>query len=119
VGIHALVDAILGALGKGDIGQHFPPSDAKWKGADSAIFLQHACQLMQEAGATLVNADITIISEKPKVSPYREAMQRRLAEIMNVSNTQISVKATTTEKLGFTGREEGIAAQAVVMLRCV
>ena len=97
-------------------GQHFPPSDAQWKGADSQIFLQHACKLMAERGASLVNADITIISEKPKVSPHREVMQQRLAEIMGVESSRVSVKATTTEKLGFTGREEGIAAQAVVML---
>lgn len=116
VGIHALVDAILGALALGDIGQHFPPSDQQWKGADSSIFLKHACQLMTENAASLVNADITIISEKPKVSPHREAMQQRLAEIMGVDASRISVKATTTEKLGFTGREEGIAAQAVVMV---
>lgn len=117
VGIHALVDAILGALALGDIGQHFPPSDMRWKDANSSIFLQHACQLMAERTAMLVNADITIISEKPKVSPHRVAMQQRLAEIMGVSPHIISVKATTTEKLGFTGREEGIAAQAVVMLQ--
>lgn len=117
VGIHALVDAILGALALGDIGQHFPPSDMRWKDADSSIFLKHACQLMAERSAKLVNADITIISEKPKVSPHRGAMQQRLAEIMGVSPNLVSVKATTTEKLGFTGREEGIAAQAVVMLQ--
>ncbi|KHK91517.1 2-C-methyl-D-erythritol 2,4-cyclodiphosphate synthase [Novosphingobium malaysiense] len=116
VAIHALVDALLGAIGAGDIGQHFPPSDPSWKGAASHQFLSHAGTLVREAGYALGNADVTIICEAPKIGPYREAMRARLAEILHVDVSAISVKATTTEKLGFTGRQEGIAAQAVVSL---
>lgn len=116
VAIHALVDAVLGAIGAGDIGQHFPPSDPRWKGAASHQFLSHAAGLAGDAGYALGNADVTIICEAPKVGPYREAMRRRLAEILGVDIGLISVKATTTEKLGFTGRGEGIAAQAAVSL---
>jgi 2-C-methyl-D-erythritol 4-phosphate cytidylyltransferase/2-C-methyl-D-erythritol 2,4-cyclodiphosphate synthase len=116
VAIHALVDALLGALGEGDIGQHFPPSDAKWRGASSDRFLAHAGLLVQQAGYRLGNADVTIICEAPKIGPHRDAMRERLAAILGVDKGLVSVKATTTEKLGFTGRSEGIAAQAVAGL---
>jgi len=116
VGIHALVDAILGALCQGDIGQHFPPSDPKWKGAASHLFLRHACDLAAAAGARLLHLDVTIICERPKVGPHREAMRARLAEICGLPLARVSVKATTTEGLGFTGRREGIAAQATATL---
>jgi 2-C-methyl-D-erythritol 4-phosphate cytidylyltransferase/2-C-methyl-D-erythritol 2,4-cyclodiphosphate synthase len=116
VAIHALVDAMLGAVGAGDIGQHFPPSDPQWKGAASDRFLAHAGTLVAEAGYALGNADVTIICEAPKIGPHREAMRARLAAILGVDIAAISVKATTTEKLGFTGRREGIAAQAAVSL---
>jgi 2-C-methyl-D-erythritol 4-phosphate cytidylyltransferase/2-C-methyl-D-erythritol 2,4-cyclodiphosphate synthase len=116
VAIHALVDALLGALGEGDIGQHFPPSDAQWRGASSDRFLAHAALLMQQAGYRLGNADVTIICEAPKIGPHRDAMRERLAAILGVDKGLVSVKATTTEKLGFTGRSEGIAAQAVASL---
>ncbi|MEZ6031160.1 MAG: bifunctional 2-C-methyl-D-erythritol 4-phosphate cytidylyltransferase/2-C-methyl-D-erythritol 2,4-cyclodiphosphate synthase [Hyphomonadaceae bacterium] len=113
---HALTDAILGALALGDIGDHFPPSDPQWKGAASIRFLQHAVKLAADRGYRIANADITILAERPKISPYREAMRLATAEAMNVPPDAISVKATTTEKLGFVGREEGIAAQAAVLL---
>lgn len=116
VAIHALVDALLGAVGRGDIGQHFPPSDRKWKGASSDRFLVHAMEQVVGAGYFLGNADLTIICEAPRIGPHRDAMRERLADIMSVDPALISVKATTTEKLGFTGRSEGIAAQAVVSL---
>lgn len=116
VAIHALVDALLGAIGAGDIGSHFPPSDPQWRGADSARFLAHAVALVADAGYAVGNVDLTIICEAPKIGPHREAMRQRLAEIMGVEAGVVSVKATTTEKLGFTGRAEGIAAQAVATL---
>lgn len=116
VAIHALVDALLGAVGAGDIGQHFPPSDPQWRGAPSALFLEHAVSTVDEAGYGIGNVDITIICEAPKIGPHREAMRARLAELLGVDIAVISVKATTTERLGFTGREEGIAAQAVASL---
>ncbi|MGY3436603.1 MULTISPECIES: bifunctional 2-C-methyl-D-erythritol 4-phosphate cytidylyltransferase/2-C-methyl-D-erythritol 2,4-cyclodiphosphate synthase [unclassified Marinovum] len=116
VGMHALTDAIYGALARGDIGQHFPPSDPQWKGAESHIFLRHAIDLAREMGFELGNADVTMICERPKVGPHAGAMRAALAEIMAVDVDQVSVKATTSEKLGFTGREEGIAAQASVLL---
>jgi 2-C-methyl-D-erythritol 4-phosphate cytidylyltransferase/2-C-methyl-D-erythritol 2,4-cyclodiphosphate synthase len=115
-GWHALTDAILGALALGDIGDHFPPSDPRWKGVDSIVFLQHAVKLATERGLRIANADLTLICERPKIGPHREAMRARTAEAMGVAIACVSVKATTTEKLGFTGREEGIAAQAVVLL---
>lgn len=119
VGIHAIVDAILGAAGAGDIGQHFPPSDPRWRGASSDRFLAHAARLAANAGYAIGNVDVTIICEAPKIGPHREAMRERLAGILDVDITCVSVKATTTEKLGFTGRDEGIAAQAVATLyRC-
>jgi len=116
VAIHALVDAILGAIGQGDIGSHFPPSDPQWKGAASDRFLNHAAQLAAAAGYRIGNIDLTIICEAPKIGPHREAMRARLAEILAIGIAAISVKATTTEQLGFTGRSEGIAAQAVATL---
>lgn len=117
VGLHALVDAILGALGEGDIGTHFPPSDVRWKGAASSAFVAHAASLAKAAGYTVAHADLTLICEAPKIGPHREAMRARIAELLGVSPTAISIKATTTEGLGFTGRSEGIAAQAVATLQ--
>ena len=113
VAIHALVDALLGAIGAGDIGSHFPPSDPQWRGAPSAGFLAHAAQLVRESGHDIGNVDVTIICEAPKIGPHREAMRTRLAAILDVDIDAVSVKATTTEGLGSTGRREGIAAQAV------
>jgi 2-C-methyl-D-erythritol 4-phosphate cytidylyltransferase / 2-C-methyl-D-erythritol 2,4-cyclodiphosphate synthase len=113
VGIHALCDAIYGALAEGDIGRHFPPSQAAWKDADSARFLAHAAERIAVRGGRLANADVTLICERPKIAPHAAAMATRLAGILGVTASRISVKATTTEKLGFTGRGEGIAAQAV------
>lgn len=113
VGIHAVVDALLGAVAAGDIGQHFPPSDPQWKGAASARFLQHAARLVSEAGYRIGNIDLTLICEAPKIGPHRDAMRARLAELAGVDLVQVSVKATTTERLGFAGRGEGIAAQAI------
>lgn len=117
VGLHALTDAILGALGAGDIGMHFPPSDPQWRGAASHRFLRHAADLVAAAGGSIAHADITIIGERPKVGPHRDAMVARIAEILAIDRRRVSVKATTTEKLGFTGRGEGIAAQAVATIR--
>lgn len=116
VAIHALVDAILGAIGAGDIGSHFPPSDPQWRGASSDRFLTHAVGLAAEAGYRIGNVDLTLICEAPKIGPHREAMRARLAELLGAEISAVSVKATTTEKLGFTGRSEGIAAQAAATL---
>jgi len=116
VAIHALVDALLGAIGAGDIGLHFPPSDPQWRGTSSDRFLSHAARLVGAAGYAVGNVDLTIICEAPKIGPHREAMRARLAELLSVDIAAVSVKATTTEKLGFTGRGEGIAAQAAVSL---
>ncbi len=113
VAIHAIVDALLGAIANGDIGSHFPPSDPQWKGASSDRFLKHAALLVNDSGFRIGNVDLTIICEAPKIGPHREAMRVRLAELLGVGIQTISVKATTTEKLGFAGRGEGIAAQAV------
>jgi 2-C-methyl-D-erythritol 4-phosphate cytidylyltransferase/2-C-methyl-D-erythritol 2,4-cyclodiphosphate synthase len=112
VGLHALTDAILGAIGAGDIGQHFPPGDPRWRGADSSRFLAHAAALVAERGGRLLSLDVTIICERPKIGPHRAAMIARIAEILGLDPSRVSVKATTTEGLGFTGRREGIAAQA-------
>ena len=112
VGLHALTDALLGALALGDIGQHFPSSDPQWKGAASDRFLKHAVDLVIQKGGRIVSLDLTLICEAPKVGPYREAMQQSIAAICNIDSSRVSVKATTTQKLGFTGRREGIAAQA-------
>lgn len=117
VGIHALCDAIYGALAEGDIGRHFPPSESAWKNADSARFLAHAAERIGARGGRLINADVTLICERPKIAPHAQAMRDRLAAILGVDTGRISVKATTTEKLGFLGRGEGIAAQAIATVR--
>ena len=116
VGMHALTDAIYGALAEGDIGRHFPPSDPQWKGADSAIFLRHAADLARSRGFDFGNVDVTLICEAPKIGPHAAAMQDRLAQIMGIEAGRVSVKATTSERLGFTGRGEGIAALATATL---
>ncbi len=116
-GLHAATDAILGAIGAGDIGVHFPPSDPRWKGAPSDRFLAHAGALVADRGGEIVNLDVTLICEAPRVGPHRAAMVARIAEILALAPSRISVKATTTERLGFTGRREGIAAQAVASVR--
>ncbi|MBO6526065.1 bifunctional 2-C-methyl-D-erythritol 4-phosphate cytidylyltransferase/2-C-methyl-D-erythritol 2,4-cyclodiphosphate synthase [Erythrobacter sp.] len=113
VALHAIVDALLGAIADGDIGSHFPPSDPQWKGASSDRFVRHAASLVHDAGYRVGNIDLTIICEAPKIGPHRDAMRRRIAELLAVDIGAISVKATTTERLGFTGRGEGIAAQAI------
>lgn len=115
-GWHALVDAILGALGEGDIGAHFPPTDQRWKGADSEQFLRHAAKLAETAGARIVHVDVTLLCERPKIGPHREEMRRRTAEVLGLPIGRVSVKATTTERMGFLGREEGLAAQATATL---
>ncbi|PWC87820.1 2-C-methyl-D-erythritol 4-phosphate cytidylyltransferase [Azospirillum sp. TSH100] len=117
VGLHALTDAILGALAAGDIGSHFPPTDPRWRGADSSRFLRHAADLVAERGGVIAHADVTIICERPKVGPHRAVMAERIAQILGIEVGRVSVKATTTEQLGFTGRREGIAAQAVATIR--
>jgi 2-C-methyl-D-erythritol 4-phosphate cytidylyltransferase/2-C-methyl-D-erythritol 2,4-cyclodiphosphate synthase len=116
VGLHSLTDAILGALGEGDIGHHFPPNDDKWKDADSTIFLAHAARLVKERQGRINHADITLICEAPKLNPYRAAMLSRIEDILELPSDHISIKATTTERLGFTGRGEGIAAQATATI---
>lgn len=115
-GLHALTDAILGAIGEGDIGEHFPPSDPQWKGAASDRFLIHAVELVAARGGRILNADVTLICERPKIRPHRDAMRQRLADLLNLPLDRVSVKATTTEGMGFTGREEGLLAQAVVLV---
>ena len=115
--LHAITDALLGAAGLGDIGEHFPPSDPQWKGAASAIFLDHAAKLVRDAGGIIDFVDCTVIAEAPKVGPHRGAMRSKVAAILAVTEGQVSIKATTTERLGFTGRSEGIAAQAVATIR--
>jgi 2-C-methyl-D-erythritol 4-phosphate cytidylyltransferase/2-C-methyl-D-erythritol 2,4-cyclodiphosphate synthase len=114
--LHALTDAILGALAAGDIGDHFPPSDPRWKGAPSALFVEHARDLAAQAGALIRHVDVTIICEAPRIGPYRDAMRERIAGLLRLPLSRISIKATTTERLGFAGRGEGIAAQAVATL---
>jgi len=116
VALHAVVDALLGAIGEGDIGTHFPPSDPRWKGADSATFVLHAAELVRQARYGVGNLDLTIVCEAPKIGPHRPAMRARIAELLGVDIAAVSVKATTTEGLGFAGRGEGIAAQAVASL---
>lgn len=115
-GLHAVTDAILGALGEGDIGDHFPPTDPQWKGASSDRFASFAAERVATRGGHIVNVDLTLVCERPRIKPHREAMRMRLAEILGVPLDAVSVKATTTEGMGFTGREEGLAAQAVVSL---
>lgn len=116
VALHAVVDALLGACAAGDIGQHFPPSDPQWRGVSSGRFVEHAVELARQAGFAVGNVDLTIVCEAPKIGPHRDTMRARLAELLGVGIEAVSVKATTTERLGFTGRGEGIAAQAVAML---
>jgi 2-C-methyl-D-erythritol 4-phosphate cytidylyltransferase/2-C-methyl-D-erythritol 2,4-cyclodiphosphate synthase len=115
--LHAITDALLGAASLGDIGRHFPPSDPQWKGASSDIFLSHAAGLIRHMGGIIDFVDCTLICEAPKLSPYRDAMRSQIAEILGLSLSRVSIKATTTERLGFTGRGEGIAAQAVATIR--
>ncbi len=114
--LHALCDAMLGALALGDIGRHFPPSDARWKGADSRTFLRHCDSLLRERGWRVGNADLTVICERPKVGPHADAMREGIAGDLGIGVDDVSVKATTSERLGFTGRGEGIAAQAICLL---
>jgi 2-C-methyl-D-erythritol 4-phosphate cytidylyltransferase/2-C-methyl-D-erythritol 2,4-cyclodiphosphate synthase len=115
--LHAITDALLGAAGLGDIGEHFPPTDPQWKGANSSLFLRHAVDLLRSKGAMIDHLDCTLIAEEPKIGPHRAAIRARIAEIAGLDIAQVSVKATTTEGLGFTGRREGIAAQAVASIR--
>ncbi|RJS61048.1 2-C-methyl-D-erythritol 2,4-cyclodiphosphate synthase [Bacillus sp. PK3_68] len=114
--LHTVTDALLGAIGEGDIGRHFPDTDPAFKDADSAVLLQHVWQHVKEKGFVLGNADCTIMAQRPKMAPYIGQMRERIAELLETDASQVNVKATTTEKLGFVGREEGIAAQAVVLL---
>ena len=113
VALHALTDAVLGAIGAGDIGKHFPPSDPQWRGVSSDRFLRHAVELLVGLGGRIVHLDLTLICEAPRVGPHREAMTASIARIAGIAVERVSVKATTTEGLGFTGRREGIAAQAI------
>jgi 2-C-methyl-D-erythritol 4-phosphate cytidylyltransferase/2-C-methyl-D-erythritol 2,4-cyclodiphosphate synthase len=113
-GLHALTDAILGAIGDGDIGEHFPPSDPQWRGASSDRFLVFAAQRVAAMGGRILNVDVTFVCERPKIRPHRQAMRERLADLLALPLDRISVKATTTEGMGFTGREEGLVAQAIV-----
>ena len=115
--LHTISDALLGAIGEGDIGKHFPDTDPAFKDADSAKLLQHVFHIVKEKGYELVNADCTIIAQAPKMAPYIQLMRDRIAELLETTSDCINVKATTTEKLGFTGRKEGIASQAVVLLQ--
>jgi 2-C-methyl-D-erythritol 4-phosphate cytidylyltransferase/2-C-methyl-D-erythritol 2,4-cyclodiphosphate synthase len=117
VGLHALTDAVFGAVGEGDIGMHFPPGDPRWRGAASDQFLRHAADLVRAHGGVLAAVDVTIICERPKIGPHRSVMIERVAAILGITPTRVSVKATTTDGLGFTGRGEGIAAQAVATVR--
>ena len=116
VGLHALSDAIYGALAEGDIGRHFPPSDPQWKGTESDVFLRHAARLAGAQGFAINNIDVTLICERPKIGPHADAMRATIAAITGMAPDRVSVKATTTERLGFAGRAEGIAAQAAVTL---
>ncbi|HEX3755756.1 MAG TPA: bifunctional 2-C-methyl-D-erythritol 4-phosphate cytidylyltransferase/2-C-methyl-D-erythritol 2,4-cyclodiphosphate synthase [Rhizomicrobium sp.] len=116
-GLHALTDAILGCIAAGDIGQHFPPTDERWRDASSDRFLDHAAKLVREKGGSILHCDVTLICERPKIGPYREAMRARIAEILGIGIDRVSVKATTTEGMGYTGRREGLAAQAVATVR--
>ena len=116
VGIHATIDALLGAIGQGDIGEHFPPTDMKWKNIDSREMLKTIKHLLVKKGATILNLDITLICEKPKVSKFKNQMKEEMAKVLGIAASRVNIKATTTEKLGFTGREEGIAAQAIASI---
>ncbi len=112
VGLHALADALYGALAEGDIGQHFPPSDPQWKGTESHVFLGHAAQLVQARGGRIVNVDVTLLCEAPKIAPHSARMRNRMATLLGISPERVSVKATTMERMGFVGREEGMGALA-------
>lgn len=112
-GLHALTDAVLGALGEGDIGDHFPPTDPKWKGASSDQFLVHAVEMVRARGGRIVNVDVTLVCEQPRIKPHRAAMRERLSALLGIPIDAVSVKATTTEGMGFAGRQEGLAAQAI------
>jgi 2-C-methyl-D-erythritol 4-phosphate cytidylyltransferase / 2-C-methyl-D-erythritol 2,4-cyclodiphosphate synthase len=115
-GLHAITDAVLGAIGEGDIGDHFPPTDPQWRGASSDRFLLHAAELVARRGGRIVNVDVTLVCERPKIKPHRQAMRERLAALLGLDLAAVSVKATTMEGMGFTGREEGLLAQAVAMV---
>ncbi len=115
-GLHALTDALLGAVGVGDIGDHFPPTEPQWKDAPSSLFIQHAAKLIGARGGRVINVDVTLICERPKIKPHRDGMRARIADLLGLPAARVSVKATTTETMGFTGREEGLAAQAVAMV---
>lgn len=115
--LHAVVDAVLGAMGAGDIGVHFPPSDPQWKGKESGHFVRHAVHMVNERGGIISHVDVTLMCEQPRIGPHRAAILKKMAELLEISQDRVSIKATTTERLGFTGREEGIAAQAVATLR--
>jgi 2-C-methyl-D-erythritol 2,4-cyclodiphosphate synthase len=115
--LHTIADACLGAIGEGDIGRHFPDTDPAFKGADSAKLLSHVWELVEQRGYELTNLDCTIIAQKPKMAPYIEAMENRIAELLHATPAQVNVKATTTEMLGFTGRGEGIASQAAILIQ--
>ncbi|HEY0269902.1 MAG TPA: 2-C-methyl-D-erythritol 2,4-cyclodiphosphate synthase, partial [Sphingomonas sp.] len=117
VALHAVTDALFGTIGDGDIGSHFPPSDPQWRGAPSHLFLAHARDRVLQAGGRIDHVDLTIICEEPKVGPHRAAIRAAIAAILGLEEAKISVKATTTERLGFTGRREGIAAQAAATVR--
>ncbi len=119
VALHAVTDALLGAIGAGDIGEHFPPNNLKWRETASDQFVRHAVSLIEKCGGRVVNVDVTLVCQAPKIGPYREAMCKRLTEILNIAKGQVSVKATTTEGLGFTGRNEGIAAHAITSVSLV
>jgi 2-C-methyl-D-erythritol 2,4-cyclodiphosphate synthase len=114
--LHALVDALLGAAGLGDIGQHFPDSDPRWKGADSARFVSATLQLLEQAGQRVINADLTLLAEAPKIGPWREAIRSNVAALLGLAPARVNIKATTTEHLGFVGRSEGLAAMATVLI---
>lgn len=116
VALHALCDALLGAAGLGDIGQHFSDSDPQWRGADSARFVMLVRGLLRARGLTVVNVDLTVLAQAPKIAPHRDAIRRRVAQLLEIEEARVNIKATTTEGLGFLGRAEGIAAQAVVLL---
>ncbi|HXL71698.1 MAG TPA: bifunctional 2-C-methyl-D-erythritol 4-phosphate cytidylyltransferase/2-C-methyl-D-erythritol 2,4-cyclodiphosphate synthase [Rhizomicrobium sp.] len=116
-GLHALTDAVLGTIGAGDIGQHFPPTDERWRGAPSWKFLDHAAKLVTAKGGEILHCDVTLICERPKIGPHRDAMRARIAEILSLAIDRVSVKATTTEGMGYTGRREGLAAQAIATIR--
>jgi 2-C-methyl-D-erythritol 4-phosphate cytidylyltransferase/2-C-methyl-D-erythritol 2,4-cyclodiphosphate synthase len=116
-GLHAITDALLGCIGEGDIGTHFPPTDERWRGAPSWKFLAHAASLVRQRGGVISHVDVTLICERPRIGPHRDAMKAKIAEILNLEPSRVSVKATTTEGLGFTGRHEGIAAQAIATVR--